>query len=68
MTGQSLQSFVAFTSLQLQHREVEGILLYQGFPRSIVSTKHPESSEGCFLGKIVRRNPWLTKISNFPKK
>ena len=29
---------------------------------------HPESSKGCFVGKIGRGNPWLRNIFNFPKK
>jgi len=40
--------------LQLLYREVKGILLYQGFPRPILSTKHPERSEECFVEKIGR--------------
>ena len=40
--------------LQLLCRKVKGILLYQGFPRPILPTKHTERSEGCFAGKIGR--------------
>ena len=39
--------------LQLLYREVKGILLYQWFPRPILSTKHPERSEECFVDKLV---------------
>ena len=48
--------------LQLLYGEVQGILLYQGFPRLILLTKHPERSEGCFVGKIGRGNPQLNKF------
>ena len=40
--------------LQLLYREVKGILLYQGIPRPILSTKHPERGEECFVDKIGR--------------
>ena len=40
---------------------------YQGFPRPILPTKHQECSEGCFVGKVGRENPWLSKISNLPE-
>ena len=55
-----------FNYLQLLYREVKGILLYQGFPRPIFSTKHPERSEGCFVDKIGRGNLWLSKNFSFP--
>ena len=45
--------------LQLLYREVKGILLYQGFPRPMLPTKHPEPSVGCFVGKVGRGNQWL---------
>ena len=32
----------------LLYREVKGILFYQGFPRPIVSSKHPERMRGMF--------------------
>ena len=54
--------------LKLLYWEVKGILLYQGFPGPILPTKHLECSEGCFVGKIGRGNPWLSNIFNFPKK
>ena len=41
--------------------EVKGILLYQGFPRLILSTKHPEQSKGCFLNKIGRSREPVVK-------
>ena len=37
-------------------------------PRPILLTIHPESREGCFVGKDGRGNPWLSKNFNFPKK
>ena len=54
--------------LQLLYREVKGISLCQGFPRPILSTKHHVRSKGCFVDKIDRGNPWLSKFFNFPKK
>ncbi len=52
----------------LLYREVKGILLYHGFTRPLLPTKHTESREGCFAGKIGRENPWLSYIFNFPKQ
>ena len=49
--------------LQLLYIEVREILFYQGFPRLILPTKHQERSEGCLVGKIGRRNSWLSKSS-----
>ena len=46
----------------------KGILLYQGFLRPNLPTKHSERSKGCFAGKTGRRNPWLSKIVNFLEK
>ena len=43
-------------------------ILNHGFPRPILPTKHLERSEGCFVDKIGRGNPWLRNIFNFPKK
>ena len=34
-----------YNYLQLLYREIKEILLYQGFPRPILLTKHPERSE-----------------------
>jgi len=48
--------------LQLLDKEVKGILLYQGFPKPILPTKHLKPREGCFAGKIHRENPGLCKI------
>ena len=42
--------------LQLLYREVKGSLLYPGFPRPILLTKHPEHSEECLVTKIGREN------------
>ncbi len=39
--------------LQLFYREVQGILLYNGFPSPILSSKHPERKEGCSVDKFV---------------
>ena len=54
--------------LQLLYREVKGISLCEGFPRPILSKKHPVRSKGCFVDKIGRENPWLSKFFIFPKK
>ena len=48
--------------LQLLYREVKGILLYQGFPRPILPTKHPESGKGCFADKIGPKKSGCTKF------
>ena len=48
--------------LQLLYREVRGILLYQGFPRPILPTKHPESGKGCFADEI---GPKKVVVQNF---
>ena len=48
--------------------EVREILLYQGVPRPIFPTKHPERSEGCFVDKIGLGNSWSSKIFKCPKK
>ena len=55
-------SLTCFNYLQLLYREVQGILLYQGFPRPVLSTKHPVRSVECFIDKIGRGNPWLSNI------
>ena len=47
-----------FNYLQLLYREVKGILLHQGIPRLILSTKHPESNEECFQDKIRIQNSY----------
>ena len=60
-----------YNYLQLLYREVKGILLYQGFPRPILPTKHPERKEGCFVGEIGRGNPLVKKnfnLSSFEKQ
>ena len=54
--------------LQLLYREIEGDLLFQGFPRPTLPTIHPECSEGCLVCKIGQWNPWLSIIFNFQKK
>ena len=45
---------LALNYLQLPNSEVRGILLYQGIPRPILSTKHPERSE-CFPENFAER-------------
>ena len=60
-----------YNYLQLLYREVKGILLYQGFPKPILPTKHPERKEGCFVGEIGRGNPLVKKnfnLSSFEKQ
>ena len=34
------------------------MLLHPGFPRQILSSKHPQRSEGCAVGKVIRGYPW----------
>ena len=41
----SLRLFL-FNYLQLLYREIKGSLVYQGFPRPILPTKHPERTRG----------------------
>jgi len=38
-----------YNYFQLTYREVQGILLYQGFLTPIFPTKHPERSQRCFF-------------------
>ena len=53
-----------FNFLQLLYREVKGNFTQPMVPK----TKHPERSEICFVDKVGRGNPWLSKNFNFPKK
>ena len=45
---------INFNFLQILCKEVKAILLYQGFPKPILPTKHQKRSEGWFLCKIGR--------------
>ena len=63
-----MRNSALYNYLEPFYREVQRILLYQGLPGPILSTKHPARSKACVVDKIGRGNPWLSKICNFPKK
>ena len=50
-----------FHYLQPLHREVKGILLYQGFPRPILPTKHPERNDRNIFKQNGSREPVVKK-------
>ena len=54
--------------LQLLYREVKGILLYQGFRRTILLTYTSRAQRGIFCRQIGRVNPNVKKNFNLPKK
>ena len=37
----------------LLYREVKGLLLYQGFPRQILPTKHPDRNVQFFISRKI---------------
>ena len=60
-TSKFIVTKLVFTSsfinyLQLPHSKVEGILLYQGFPRPILPKKRPDRSEVCFVDRISQQS------------
>ena len=61
------QALLSYNYLQILNRVVKGILLFQGFPRPNLPSKHPKHSKGYIFKKVVLQHS-SKKCTNFFKK